>query len=225
MANDPPRVQQGCSRVNLNGQAGSRPGASTTTPAPAHPASRGWSTLTRPNLGSYRFARPAPPCLQGRPEAGPAARQQPPHRGLWRGRGPPLGLPLQPAGGHFGAPGGGPSAVHRSWCQQQGLIARCASSGTSPPTHDQRCSCQTCAGPAGISARWCTDPVRARPRAQPMHAKPPTCRPINSMQIFGVPSISARFGTSPEPWNWGMVAMARLAPKSERLMLWHSWLR
>ncbi|PSC75317.1 saccharopine dehydrogenase [Micractinium conductrix] len=33
-------------------------------------------------------------------------------------------------------------------------------------------------------------------------------------QIFGVPSISARFGTSPEPWNWGMVAMARLAPKS-----------
>ncbi|EFN59312.1 hypothetical protein CHLNCDRAFT_137680 [Chlorella variabilis] len=32
-------------------------------------------------------------------------------------------------------------------------------------------------------------------------------------QVFGVPSISARFGTAPDPWNWGMVAMARLAPK------------
>jgi hypothetical protein len=37
-----------------------------------------------------------------------------------------------------------------------------------------------------------------------------------SPQVFGVPSVSARFGTAPEPWNWGMVAMARLAPKSER---------
>jgi len=34
-------------------------------------------------------------------------------------------------------------------------------------------------------------------------------------QVFGVPSVSARFGTSPEPWNWGMVALARLAPKGE----------
>ncbi|KAL4859611.1 Saccharopine dehydrogenase-like oxidoreductase [Chlorella vulgaris] len=33
-------------------------------------------------------------------------------------------------------------------------------------------------------------------------------------QVLGVPSVSARFGTAPEPWNWGMVAMARLAPKS-----------
>ncbi|PRW58282.1 saccharopine dehydrogenase [Chlorella sorokiniana] len=32
-------------------------------------------------------------------------------------------------------------------------------------------------------------------------------------QVFGVPSVSARFGTAPDPWNWGMVAMARLAPK------------
>ena len=32
-------------------------------------------------------------------------------------------------------------------------------------------------------------------------------------EIFGVPSISARFGTAPEPWNWGMVAMARLVPQ------------
>ena len=34
-------------------------------------------------------------------------------------------------------------------------------------------------------------------------------------QVFGVPSISARFGTAPDIWNLGMVAMARLAPKSE----------
>lgn len=37
---------------------------------------------------------------------------------------------------------------------------------------------------------------------------------LSGHQVFGVPSISARFGTSPEPWNWGMVAMARLTPKS-----------
>lgn len=34
-------------------------------------------------------------------------------------------------------------------------------------------------------------------------------------QVFGVPSISARFGTAPGIWNLGMVVMARLAPKSE----------
>ena len=34
--------------------------------------------------------------------------------------------------------------------------------------------------------------------------------------VLRVPSVSARFGTAPEPWNWGMVALARLAPKSER---------
>jgi hypothetical protein len=33
-------------------------------------------------------------------------------------------------------------------------------------------------------------------------------------EIFGVPSISARFGTAPEPWNWGMVALARLVPQN-----------
>lgn len=33
-------------------------------------------------------------------------------------------------------------------------------------------------------------------------------------EVFRVPSISARFGTAPEPWNWGMVAIARLLPKS-----------
>lgn len=41
----------------------------------------------------------------------------------------------------------------------------------------------------------------------------PTLPPL--LQVFGVPSISARFGTAPEIWNYGMVAMARLAPKSE----------
>ena len=35
-------------------------------------------------------------------------------------------------------------------------------------------------------------------------------------QVFGVPSVSARFGTAPAPWNWGMVALARLAPKGEQ---------
>jgi short subunit dehydrogenase-like uncharacterized protein len=33
-------------------------------------------------------------------------------------------------------------------------------------------------------------------------------------EVFGVPNISARFGTSPEPWNWGMVALARLVPRT-----------
>lgn len=33
-------------------------------------------------------------------------------------------------------------------------------------------------------------------------------------EVFGVPSISARFGTAPEPWNWGMVAIARLVPRN-----------
>jgi len=33
-------------------------------------------------------------------------------------------------------------------------------------------------------------------------------------RTFKVPSISARFGTAPEYWNWGMVAAARLIPKS-----------
>ena len=32
-------------------------------------------------------------------------------------------------------------------------------------------------------------------------------------QVFRVPNISARFGTSPEFWNWGMVALARLVPR------------
>ena len=27
-----------------------------------------------------------------------------------------------------------------------------------------------------------------------------------------VPSVSARFGTDPQFWNWAMVAVARLAP-------------
>lgn len=34
-------------------------------------------------------------------------------------------------------------------------------------------------------------------------------------QIFGVPSISARFGTAPDPWNWAMWLLARLVPRSE----------
>lgn len=33
-------------------------------------------------------------------------------------------------------------------------------------------------------------------------------------QVFGVPNISARFGTAPDIWNWAMVAVARLVPKS-----------
>lgn len=36
-------------------------------------------------------------------------------------------------------------------------------------------------------------------------------------QIFGVPNISARFGTSPEVWNWAMVALARFVPKGTHL--------
>ena len=35
--------------------------------------------------------------------------------------------------------------------------------------------------------------------------------------VFGVPNISARFGTSPEVWNWAMVALARLVPKGVHL--------
>ena len=34
-------------------------------------------------------------------------------------------------------------------------------------------------------------------------------------QVFGVPSISARFGTDPDVWNWAMWLMARLVPKSK----------
>lgn len=34
-------------------------------------------------------------------------------------------------------------------------------------------------------------------------------------QVFGVPNISARFGTDPDLWNWAMWAMARLVPKSK----------
>lgn len=34
-------------------------------------------------------------------------------------------------------------------------------------------------------------------------------------RVFGVPNISARFGTSPDVWNWAMWAMARLVPKSK----------
>jgi hypothetical protein len=33
-------------------------------------------------------------------------------------------------------------------------------------------------------------------------------------EIFGAPNISARFGTDPAPWNWGMVAVSKLVPKS-----------
>jgi hypothetical protein len=38
---------------------------------------------------------------------------------------------------------------------------------------------------------------------------------LSGRQVFGVPSISARFGTAPDFWNWAMVAVARLAPRSE----------
>lgn len=31
-------------------------------------------------------------------------------------------------------------------------------------------------------------------------------------EILGVPSVSARFGTSPFFWNWGMEAMTKLLP-------------
>jgi hypothetical protein len=33
-------------------------------------------------------------------------------------------------------------------------------------------------------------------------------------EIFGTPNISARFGTDPAPWNWGMVLVSKLVPKS-----------
>ncbi len=38
---------------------------------------------------------------------------------------------------------------------------------------------------------------------------------VSGHQTFGVPSISARFGTDPQYWNWAMVLTARLLPKSE----------
>jgi hypothetical protein len=44
-------------------------------------------------------------------------------------------------------------------------------------------------------------------------------------QVFGVPSISARFGTDPEVWNWAMWLMARLVPKSECPDLLHACTR
>jgi len=31
-------------------------------------------------------------------------------------------------------------------------------------------------------------------------------------EILGVPSVSARFGTAPFFWNWGMEAMTKLFP-------------
>ncbi|KAK4741979.1 hypothetical protein SAY87_025567 [Trapa incisa] len=31
-------------------------------------------------------------------------------------------------------------------------------------------------------------------------------------EVFGIPTVSARFGTAPVFWNWGMEAMARLLP-------------
>lgn len=33
-------------------------------------------------------------------------------------------------------------------------------------------------------------------------------------EVFGTPNISARFGTDPAPWNWGMVIVSKLVPKS-----------
>ena len=33
-------------------------------------------------------------------------------------------------------------------------------------------------------------------------------------EVFGTPNISARFGTDPAPWNWGMVLVSKLVPKS-----------
>lgn len=40
----------------------------------------------------------------------------------------------------------------------------------------------------------------------------------SARQVFGVPSVSARFGTSPDVWNWAMWLLARLVPKSETLI-------
>lgn len=31
-------------------------------------------------------------------------------------------------------------------------------------------------------------------------------------EVLGVPTVSARFGTAPFFWNWGMEAMASLLP-------------
>jgi len=33
-------------------------------------------------------------------------------------------------------------------------------------------------------------------------------------EIFGTPNISARFGTDPAPWNWGVVLVSKIVPKS-----------
>ncbi|CAG9466044.1 unnamed protein product [Pedinophyceae sp. YPF-701] len=33
-------------------------------------------------------------------------------------------------------------------------------------------------------------------------------------ELLGIPSVSARFGTDPEPWNWGMWLAARMLPKA-----------
>lgn len=39
-------------------------------------------------------------------------------------------------------------------------------------------------------------------------------------EVLGVPSVSARFGTDPALWNWGMSAVANFAPEvRKRLML------
>lgn len=37
---------------------------------------------------------------------------------------------------------------------------------------------------------------------------------ISCHRNLGVPSLSARFGTAPEVWNWGMVLAARLLPRN-----------
>lgn len=36
----------------------------------------------------------------------------------------------------------------------------------------------------------------------------------STFKYMRVPTVSARFGTAPEFWNWAMVAVARLAPKA-----------
>lgn len=54
------------------------------------------------------------------------------------------------------------------------------------------------------------------PTPTPPHPYAHTSLPTPPLQVFGVPNVSARFGTAPDPWNWGMVAAARLLPKSER---------
>lgn len=32
-------------------------------------------------------------------------------------------------------------------------------------------------------------------------------------EVHGVPTVSARFGTDPFFWNWGMIAMRNLLPR------------